>query len=173
MSSPDPISRRSALGLLLLGAAGLAGCTEVRPLYGSGAAGFTPAGDLAAIRIAPVGTREAQRLRNELIRLITPSGEPVSPTYLMSLQISIQQKDVLVRTTSEVDRKTVSYNVTYKIVEAGTDTEIMIGKAFADASYNRVESEFANIRAREDAEARAATVVAEQIRTQIAARLAA
>lgn len=173
MSLPDGISRRAALGLVAAGLTGLAGCGEVRPLYGnSGVAGYTPAGDLAAIRVAPVPDRVGQRLRNDLIRLITPSGEPGNPEYLMALQVEVNESDVLVRTTSEVDRKTVTLNVSYRVVESATDTEVYSGKAFADASYNRVSSEFANIRAREDAENRAANIVAEQIRTQVAARIA-
>jgi LPS-assembly lipoprotein len=168
------MSRRAALGVLAAALLGLAGCGEVRPLYGSaGAAGYTAAGDLAAIRFAPISDRVGQRLRNELIRLVTPSGEPGNPDYQMSLQLEVGESDVLVRTTSEVDRKTLTLAVSYRIVEVGTDNEVVTGKAFADASYNRVASEFANIRAREDAENRAANIVAEQIRTQIAARLRA
>lgn len=172
MSSPDTLTRRATVGLIATAILGLAGCSEVRPLYAEGgAAGFTPAGDLAAIRVAPMRDRVGQRLRNELIRLITPSGEPGNPEYRMTLQLEVSEQDVLVRTTSEVDRKTVNLTVAYRILEIGTDTEVVAGKAFADASYNRVSSEFANIRAREDAEDRAANIVAEQIRTQVAARL--
>ncbi len=172
MSSSDQISRRAILGTLALALTGLAGCTNVRPLYGSGGADATGGGDLTEISFAPMSDRLGQRLRNELIRLITPSGEVVNPLYRMTLSLNISENNVLVRSNSDVDRKTLSLSVAYKILDAETDEEVFVGNAFGDVSFNRVRSEYANIRARRDAENRAANIVAEQIRSTVAARLA-
>ena len=46
------------------------------------------------------------------------------------------------------------------------------GKGISRAPYNRFQEIFANVRARYDAENRAARTVAESIRTQVAAFLA-
>lgn len=172
MSSYDRMSRRAVLGTAAFALIGLAGCTNVRPLYGSGGADAASGGDLAAISFAPMSDRLGQRLRNELIRLITPSGEPAAPDYRMTLQINVSESDVLIRTNSDVDRKTLSLSVAYKIIDTGTDEEVFAGNAFGDVSFSRVTSEYANIRARRDAENRAANIVAEQIRSTVAARLA-
>jgi len=172
MSSSDRMSRRAMLGTMALALTGLAGCTNVRPLYGSGGADATGGGDLAEIRFAPMSDRLGQRLRNELIRLITPSGEPVDPLYRMTLSLNVSENNVLVRSNSDVDRKTLSLSVTYKILDMDSDEEVFAGNAFGDVSFNRVRSEYANIRARRDAENRAANIVAEQIRSTVAARLA-
>ncbi|VAW17285.1 hypothetical protein MNBD_ALPHA09-13 [hydrothermal vent metagenome] len=172
MSSYDRISRRAVVGTIALTLIGLAGCSNVRPLYGSGGADASGGGDLAEISFAPMSDRVGQRLRNELIRLITPSGEPADPLYRMTLQLSISESDVLVRRNSDVDRKTLSLSVAYRILDVDTEEEVFAGNAFGDVSFNRVASEYANIRARRDAENRAANIVAEQIRSTVAARLA-
>jgi len=172
MSSFNRLSRRVILGAAAVALLAVTGCTNVRPLYGSGGADPTTGGDLAAIAFASMSDRVGQRLRNELIRLITPSGEVVAPDYRMTLQMKLSESDVLTRTDSDVDRKSLSLSVSYKILDANTEEEVFAGHAFGDVSYNRVTSEYANIRARRDAENRAANIVAEQIRSTVAARLA-
>lgn len=172
MSLLNRLTRRAVVGGLGTVLIGLGACSDVRPLYGSGGADLTDGGDLAAIAFAPMSDRVGQRLRNELIRLITPSGEVAAADYRMTLQINVSESDVLTGTTSDVDRKTLSLSVTYKILNADSGEEIFTGNAFGDVSFNRVTSEYANIRARRDAENRAANIVAEQIRSTVAARLA-
>lgn len=172
MSSFDRLSRRLVIGSMALFFAGVAGCSDVRPLYSDNGATSHPGGDLAAIYFAPIPERVGQRLRNELIRLITPSGEPSNPDYKMTMTVSVSESNVLIRTDTEVDRKTLSLTVAYKLLDAISETEVFNGNAFADVSFGRVTSEYANIRARRDAENRAANVVAEQIRSTVAARLA-
>ena len=172
MSLFDRLSRRVVIGSMALFFIGIVGCSDVRPLYGDTGATSHPGGDLAAVYFAPIPERVGQRLRNELIRLITPSGEPANPDYKMTLSVGVSEQNVLIRTDTEVDRKTLSLTVKYKLLDANTETEVFDGNAFADVSFSRVTSEFANIRARRDAENRAANVVAEQIRSTVAARLA-
>lgn len=172
MSLSDILSRRAMFGLALLGAAAVAGC-GFQPVYNNADNGFSGATDLIALEIAPMADRTGQRLRNNLIRLITPSGEPGNPTHKMSLAMTVSSKDALVREDTNVDRKWVIMRVTYKITDLTSNTPVLESNAFAQVSYNRVESEFNNIRALEDAENRLAREVAEQIRAQIAARLVA
>jgi LPS-assembly lipoprotein len=177
MWSPDRTRRRMPVlgaALAAIAALGLAGCVGgYRPLYGEPAVGYATQDALARVAIAPVPERVGQQVRNELIRLFYPSGSPIDPIYKMSLQISISERDVFVRKSSDVTRKTVELQVGYRIVDPAIQAPVADGVAFTETSYNRYSSEFANIRARRDAENRAAAEVAEQIRNQVAAALAA
>lgn len=177
MSSSDwPTRRAAALLLAGLALSGVAGC-GFQPVYGS--AGYTAAAQdtLSQIEIAPVGDRASQQLRNELIRLLSPGGEPVDGLYLMTLKISIRERKTFVSSTRDVDRKVVSITAEYRLVDkaaheaaarGGEDIVVYQNTAFAEASYNRFPSEFANIRARIDAENIAAREVAKIIQTQLA-----
>ena len=173
MSLLDVITRRALFGVALAASVGLAGC-GFQPVYSNAGGDFAGATDLAAIEIAPMSDRVGQRLRNALIRLITPSGEPASPTHKMSLAMTVSGQDALIREDTNVDRKWVIMKVVYKITEfsdAKKKNPVLENTAYAQVSYNRVESEFANVRALEEAENRLAREVAEQIRAQIAAGL--
>ena len=59
------------------------------------------------------------------------------------------------------------------LVRVADNQSILTSKASARAPYQKVESIFANIRARRDAENRAARTLAEHIRTRVAAFLSA
>jgi len=178
MWSPDPARtpRRMptfAAALAMVAALGLTGCIAgYRPLYGEAAVGYATQDALARIDIAPVGERVGQQVRNELIRAFYPAGQPIDPIYKMTMQISISGRDLFLRKTSEVTRETVELQVSYRIEDPATKQPVTDGVAFAETSYDRYSSEFANIRAQRDAENRAAAEVAEQIKSQVAAALA-
>ena len=57
------------------------------------------------------------------------------------------------------------------LVDAARGKVLYQGKAISRAPYNRFQEIFANVRARYDAENRAARTVAESIKTQLAAYL--
>lgn len=170
MSSPDRPTRRSA-ALLLIGAMlGLAGC-GFQPLYGDATTSYAAQDALAQIKIAPLSDRVGQQLRNDLIRELSPAGEPYDAPYTLNIQLNIQERDVFVRESSNVERRTVTLTARYRLVVPETEEPVIEATAFTEASYNRFESEFANIRARIDAENRAAADLAAQIRDQLAAAL--
>src|SRR6185312_7928192 len=63
-------------------------------------------------------------------------------------------------------------DATSKLVDSASGKIVLQGKGIARAPYNRFQEIFANIRARYDAENRAARSVADSLRTQVAAFLA-
>lgn len=160
--------RRVAALFVGLGLLGLGGC-GFQPLYGETGAGYSAQSALAQIEIAPIRDRAGQQLRNELIREFTPNGGSLDPAYRMQITLSVAERDVFTRETSDVERKTVRMTATYTLVDIVSDQPVHEGIAFTETSFNRVVSEFANIRARTDAENRAAVDLAQQISQQVAA----
>ena len=186
---PDLPIRLAPAVALFAGMVALAGC-GFQPVYGTQGAGYAAQEVTAAIEIAPIKDRVGQRIRNQLIRQLTPDGEPVDAPYLMRLQVSVSERNVFTRVDREVDRASVMVTVAYKVFDAATlnstDPEkppvvIYADKAFAESSFNRfssdpttgVGSEFSNVRARIDAENRAASEVAIMMRNQIVAAVVA
>ena len=167
--------------VLCVGMMALAGC-GFQPVYGNQGTTYAAQEVTAAIKISPIKDRVGQRIRNELIRQLTPAGEPVDAPYLMRLQVSVSERKVFTRTDREIDRVSVLVTVNYKVFDAATldSTDpnnppviIYADKAFAESSFNRFPSEFANIRARIDAENRAASEVAVFVRNQVIAAVVA
>ena len=68
--------------------------------------------------------------------------------------------------------KTVAGDASFELYALGKDAPVMQGVAFSVAGYDRFSQRISNVRAARDAEIRDAKVIAEQIRTQIAARMA-
>ena len=79
--------------------------------------------------------------------------------------------DQLVQITGDATSQVFELQATFKLVNVANGQVILQGNAISRAAYNRYQEIFANVRARYDAENRAARTVAESIKTQLAAYL--
>jgi len=179
MSSPDGFDRnrrgflRVALSTALAG--GLAAC-QVRPLYGTL---NTPGGqevpaELAAIEIDPISDRYADEdaarvLYNELTYRFERGADRAEKRYRLKILMDLASSEVGVEQLSDVPAAyTMTMNTTFVLSELDTKKTLMTGKAFATASYDFSNQRFANLRAKRDAESRAAKAVAGDIQARIA-----
>lgn len=179
MSLPDGISP-AALRVLAVAAClavGLAGCSNVRPLYEGGGTEATVSGavgqQLAQVSVQPQETRVGQRLRNDLLFRLhggaSPSGN-FSGAYELKLRITKRTENLLVST--ELSRSTgrfVTVVATYVLYKAGTEEQLTTGTVQRSAAIEVTDQEFAAERAEIDAENRAAADIADSIRTELAA----
>lgn len=155
-----------ATGLAL----GLAGCFA--PLYGS--LGGDLGGELRTIAVDPVPGRLGHYLRDELVTDLDGTGTRPAPRYRLQLTTSERVQTALVDiTTQRAQDATVVTDVTFKLLPIGGGAPVATGTVVSAATYDRSSQRFANIRAARDAEIRDAKTVADQITTQIAAKLAA
>jgi LPS-assembly lipoprotein len=175
MSLYDPTHRRSFLSgfaaafsaLLCLP---LAGCLQ--PVYGSLTSGGDVAGQLQAIAIDPIPDRLGHYLENELIFALNGTGSKVIPKYRLNVALRESVQTPLLDTvTGYPSSATVVVIADYTLSQAGA--AIFKESATVVASYDRTSQRFTNIRASRDAEIRDSRLLAEQIRTNIAAFLAA
>lgn len=165
--------RSLAIALALCAsAAALAGC-GFQPLYGgttAGGAKLTEA--MAGVDIKPIPGRVGQRVRNELIFENTGGGYAAPQRYHLDIAIKESLTSQLVQISGEPTGEVYELNATYKLIDASTNKVLLEGTAISRAPYDRFQEIFSNVRARYDAENRAARTVAESIRTRIAAFLA-
>jgi LPS-assembly lipoprotein len=174
MSSPDRTMRRAALfAVALLPALMLGGC--FRPMYASTddavAPGLTQ--KLASIEIDPTDERTTQVIRNKLSFYLTGGGDTPAPAYKLSLLASTFADTALVNSFSTVPEiDTVTVTCDFSLRDAKTNKVIFKAKGNARKSYDRGLQRFAAVRAEKDAEAAAADVLADQIRTRLAIFLA-
>ena len=160
-------STLTTFGLMLL-----VGACNFRPMYGTLPGGGSLTSVLSPVDIEPLGTREGQKLRNELIFLFTGGGNPAPPQYRLTITVASAVGALTVQRlgglpTSEMVVGTASFSL--KRISDGT--LILSDSLTARASYDRSVQRFAALRSRRDAEDRAMTMLAEMIRTRIAAQL--
>ncbi|WP_255564880.1 LPS assembly lipoprotein LptE [Methylovirgula sp. HY1] len=153
----------------------LAGC--LHPLYGSvgaSAKGAKVVEELKAIEIAPIPARLGHYLGDDLIFALNGTGSHVLPKYKLTLTASEGVQTPLIDTvTGLATSATVMVTVNYTLMPiAGVQKPIAHGIAFYSASYDRTSERYSNVQAGLNAEQRDARILADQIRTQIAAALA-
>lgn len=172
-----PTRRDWLLRAALLGtvAAGLAGCGEegFRPLYGPTPTGAPLSERMAAVDVAPIGGRVGQRIRNELIFISTGgSGRTVPPQYVFEVVIRESVTSTLVRSTGEAASQVYALEANFRLIRIRDKVVVLQGLSGGRAGFERFSSIFANVRAREDAENRAAKTVAEDLKSRLATFLA-
>lgn len=153
----------------------LGGCDGgFRPLYGSvaGVGGAAALDRLAQVEITQIPGRVGQQVRNELIFQSTGGGgETQKPTMRLEVAIRESLTSTLVRKDGDVDGQIYGLEAGFNLIRISDNTVLLSGTSYGRASFERFQSVFSNVRAREDAENRAAKTVAEDLKSRLAAFL--
>jgi LPS-assembly lipoprotein len=147
------------------------GSDGFRPLYGTTASGVGLEEKMAQVHIAPSPSRVGQRIRNELIFQNTGGGTPPPPIYTLEIAITESVTSTLVQSTGESLSQIYNLNASFRLVSIKDKRVVFQGTSQGRAGFERFTSIYSNVRAREDAENRAAKTVSEEIKGRLAARL--
>lgn len=149
------------------------GGTGFRPLYASSSFGGANANEkFAQVDIVQIPGRVGQRVRNELIFQSTGGGTPPPPTMRLEIALRESVTSTLVQTDGNAQGQIYGLEAAFKLVRIADNSVVLSGRSYARAGFERYESIFSNVRAREDAENRAATTVSEDLKSQLTAYLA-
>ena len=144
-----------------------------RPMYGTSSLGGSNVNEkLAKIEIAPVPGRVGQRIRNELIFTTTGGGAPLPPEYRLEVVIKETLTSTLVRKDGEAQGTVYNLDAKFRLIKLADKPVVLEGASYGRAAFERFKSVFANVRAREDAENRAAETVGTELKGRLAAYLA-
>lgn len=171
---------RPAVAIGLFAALSVPSACTVRPLYSSAPATAggtaTMAQEFASIAVKPVTTREAQQVRNHLMFLFYGgAAAPANPAYSLALTVSakvdVAASIQLTTQDEEPTAATVTMIARYDLLGAD-GTSVASGRRQISSSYDVPGQEFAALRARRDAEDRAARELAELVRLAVAQDIA-
>ncbi len=164
---------RMGVGLVLRAAATLAACGDsgFRPLYAPMASGARASDRLKEVDFAPIPGRVGQRIRNDLIFESTGGGHPLPPSYRFGVVLKENVTSTLVNTRGEVRGAVYSLAASFRLIDSKAKKVVFQGTSHARAPFERFEAVYSNVRAREDAENRAAGTIAEDLKTRLAAYL--
>ncbi len=105
--------------------------------------------------------------RNQIIDLLgTTSGSAAK--YQLSVNLRGARRGLAVQSDASVTRFNYVLRGTYKLVDSASGKTLLSGTSSAFSAYNVVDSEFATVTARRDAEFRAARNIAEDLKLQLA-----
>ena len=168
-------ARRLALGLVVGSGLVIAGCSGggFQPLYGVSATGEQVRDELRHVQIATIPGRVGQRIRNELIFRTTGGGYADDPKYELRIAIRESVRSILVQVDGDARGRVYELRASYKIVDLSNNKVLTEGQGTARASYQHFKTIFSNVRAKIDAENRAADEIAKSIRVRVAAFLSA
>jgi LPS-assembly lipoprotein len=163
-------SPRGALACALLVATlGLAAC-QFRPLYAPVAGEPGPQADLPAIAVDEPISREEQVFRNGLLLALRGGGHGASPRYALVYRLTVREQEIAVeRDTGTPNAYQLSGGVSFLVKEIATGRSVYGANVTAIDSYTRSSQNYANIRARRDAEDRLAEALAQLAHARLAA----
>ncbi len=167
-------SRTLAVGVGLVLAVALTGCASgdgFRPMYAASATGPRLQEKMAAVDVGTIPSRVGQRIRNELIFQATGGGGATPPAYRLDVAIKESIAATLVKVTGEAASNIYVIEASFVLVDVKTKKVLLRGNSHARAGFDRFPSIYSNVRAREDAENRAANVIAEDVKSRLAAFL--
>ncbi len=159
----SPIFIVCALGLLL------AGC-NLRPVYGPNGGYGTDhvTQELAGIQIDKAPDRITLEMRNRLIFKFNRGRDVSEKRYKLSYTLAQSDDAVVIgERTGAPSSYRLSAIVRYQLMDLQTGEQLTQGTVRVSSSYDRSSQSFANIRARRDAENRAATSAADEITARL------
>ena len=156
------------VALALAGA--LAGCFQ--PLYGEAAhPGLVE--DLRAIEVEPIKDRIGHYLADNLTTDLNGTGQTPTPKYKLTVTVSIATATPTVSSLTNVATSaTMTADAKYTLNKADGGAQVLTDVASANASYDRSQQRYNDLRASRDAEIRLARSLADEISLRLAAQLA-
>ena len=173
------LSRRSlvrSLSLLLAAAPALAACGNggFRPLYAATPSGVGLQERLRQLDVAPIPGRVGQVVRNELIFQNSGGGgtsEMLPATHRLEITLTESVISTLVNIQGEAAGQVYAIQASFKLISIKDKKVVLQGTSYGRAGFERFESIYSNVRARDDAENRAARTVADDLKTRVATYL--
>lgn len=123
---------------------------------------------MASIKVEPISERMGQQIRNHLLDIMTPLGQPQSPAY--RLQVDDIEKIVsqqALRDDVTATRTRIKYTVNYQLLEGAN--VIVSGNSVAFVSFDILSSPYSSTFSSKKTEAEAAKIIANDISLRIAA----
>lgn len=179
-------ARRAMTAMVVVGTAALlsaCGSGGFQPLYGTTASGTSTVDALAAVDVATIPGRVGQVVRNRLIFQTTGGDVALPSEYRLEVALRQSVRSILVETDGDARGQVYELRSQFKLVRVADKEVVLSDKGTTRAAFQRqvrisledpnkvARSGYSDIRARRDAENRAAREAADMIRTRVAAYL--
>ena len=148
----------------------LSGC-GLRPLYGGGTAGSV-ARNIGSVTVDPIEGKAGWLVRNALQDRLAPVGGGTGPAYRLHVELDDQITGFGIRLDDAVTRERRTLRARYQLFDAATGVVVLDATTGSDLGIDVARSEYATIAAEDTALERLAGLVADQIVTRMAQKVA-
>jgi LPS-assembly lipoprotein len=174
------IQRQLCLFFIVVPLLSACGDGGFRPLYGPTPSGVAVQERIKEIDVAAIPGRVGQVLRNGLIFQAGGGGELLPPTHRLEVVTTESVQTTLVTIAGDASGGAYTLQAKFKLVRIRDKKVVLEGTSTGRAAFERFTNtsttsgnvpyqfSYSNIRAREDAENRAARVVADDLNTRMA-----
>lgn len=159
--------RAFLLGGLALSLTAPLGACGFRPLLYR-ADGDNIRDELAAIRITGLGGRLGQHLEVALDENLNPTSRQVPSRYDLVVRLTNTNSALAIQLDNTITRYNLTLTAVFDLKDRADDAVVYGSTVQRVASYNVRRAPFATLTAQKDAERRAATEIADDIRTLLA-----
>jgi len=155
---------------------GVSGC-GFHPMYATTPTGGNLNDVMKTVQIAPIPSRTGQRLRNELIFGAYGGGESSAAVYRLEIALRESVRNTLVTNTGAPTGQILQLDAEFRVVRIKDNETLFKGFSTSEAAYDltgmsgTTGSVYGDTRAVLDAENRAARILADTLKTRVAAFL--
>lgn len=163
--------RFAVLALLLTPALTACGGNGFRPMYAANASGESLSTKMAQVSITTVPGRVGQKIRNEMIFQTTGGGDALPKAYQLDIVLRERLTSQLVDIQGDAESQIYHLDADFRLIDIKSKDLLLKGQSFGRAGFQRFQTIYANVRAKQDAENRAARTVALDMKGRIEAFL--
>jgi len=129
--------------------------------------------DLRAIEVAPIKDRIGHYLADNLTTDLSGTGQTPPPKYRLTVTVTAASTTPTVSSLTNVATSaTVTGDARYTLTKIDGGAQVLTGVASANATYDRSQQRYNDLRAARDAEIRLARSLSQEISLRLAAQLA-
>jgi Predicted secreted (periplasmic) protein len=155
-----------ALAVLVLGPAGCG----FKPLYGRGDAKTSLVADeLAAIQVLGIQDRLGQQMRNRLVQILNPRGEPAAGRYTLEVILSQSMSGLAESSDGKATVGRMDISAIYRLTDGQTGKVVHAGRTRSMGSYRYLGPRYASMVSERDSEESVVGNIADDIRTALSA----
>ena len=124
--------------------------------------------EMAKIKVMPIKDRFGQMMRNNLLDLLSPKGQPKTPKYRLFVKLeSKTESDQALRSDITATRKMVKYKVSYYMTDG--DNTLLKGDSVAYNGYDILANPYSTTIAKKKGDEDAAKIIANDISLRLGA----
>jgi LPS-assembly lipoprotein len=142
-----------------------------RPMYAANIGGESLSDRMAQVNVTTIPGRVGQRVRNELIFQTTGGGEGQAKNYKLDIVLRERLTSQLVDIQGNAESQIYHIDADFQLTDNRTKQVVFKGQSFGRAGFQRFQTIYANVRAKQDAENRTARTIAHDIKGRIEAYL--
>lgn len=124
--------------------------------------------ELSQLDVSAPDNALGREIKYSLLDLLSSTGNPPpNAPYLLEIAPVLYSEDVAIESDADVTRKNIALLVPFRLVKTDTKETLLRSTSRSRSSYNRVQSEYANIVADKDTRERIAKAAANDIKLQL------